>query len=265
MPKYILLLVLAVTPSFAQITKADVDYVNSVFYPATVLLYSQDDHGGMHMRCTATAIDKLKENGVIVGREFVTAAHCACKDDEDKELAQPAALYFFVTRDDKDEKKFITAKLRGCGYQHKGHDFALFDVKTKDEYPLVELGKDPVVMEPVINVASPLGLCKQVFVGSVTAPVVDREIVQGSINWTQAVLVQIPGTDGGSSGSSIVCLDQKAICAFLVGTDDDTTDVAMPVSRMLKFKEQLDAGKYKYWKDDTEPVHEKAEPKASKK
>jgi hypothetical protein len=113
------------------------------------------------------------------------------------------------------------------------------------------VGKDPQTMDPVINVASPLGLGKQVFTGSVTSAMVDREIVQDDINWTKAVLVQIPGTDGGSSGSSIVCLTQRAICAFLVGTSSQTTMVAMPVSRMISFREALKAGKYQYWKDDS--------------
>ena len=232
----------------AQITKADVEYVNKVFYPATVLLYSQDEHGSMQMHCTATAIEKQAD-----GYEFVTASHCACKDDTEHEIAKPQAEYWFMTADEKDSKKFIAAKLKGCGYQRKGADIALFDVKTADVYPMVNIGHDPETMEPVINVASPLGMGKQVFTGAVTSGMVDREIVAGDINWTKAVLVQIPGTDGGSSGSAIVSLTQRAICAFLVGTANDTTMVAMPVSRMVKFRDELKAGTYKYWKDDTQP------------
>lgn len=234
--------------SFAQVSKTDIEYVNKTFFPATVLLYSQDEHGSMNMRCTATAISQKDDT-----TEFVTAAHCACSDDTEHELAKPEAHYFFITADAKDTKQFVRAKLEGCGYQHKGIDVALFSVKTKD-YPLVGVGADPEAMDTVVNVASPLGLGKQVFTGTVTSPMVDREIVAGDINWTRAVLVQIPGTDGGSSGSAIVCLQQKAICAFLVGTANDTTMVAMPVSRMVKFREELGAGKYKYWKDDPDSI-----------
>lgn len=246
--------------SWAQITKEDIEYVNKTFFPATVLLYSQDEHGGMNMRCTATAVP-----GAPAGKvEFVTAAHCACSDDTEKELARPEAHYFFVTSDEKGEKKFLAANLKGCSYRHKGTDIALFEVETADKYPLVAIGHDPEVLDPVINVASPLGLGKQVFSGTVTSPMVDRELEVGSINWTRAVLVQVPGSDGGSSGSAIVCLHQKAICAFFVGTDNDTTMVAMPVSRMIAFRDELAAGKYKYWKDDPDYAPVKVE-KAPKK
>jgi len=67
------------------------------------------------------------------------------------------------------------------------------------------------------------------------------------INWQNAVLLQLPGTNGGSSGSAIVCVEQKAICSFLVGTISDTEIVAIPVSRLLKFRDNVRAGKYKYW------------------
>lgn len=233
----------------AQISTEDGEFVNKVFYPATVLLYSQGDEGNLEMRCTATAFERTEK-----GYRFVTAAHCACKDDTKKERASADTTFFYITSDEEGEKNFLPAKLLGCGYQHKGDDIALFDVKTKHEYPIIPLGSDPKTMDPLINVASPLGLGKQIFVGMTTAAAVDRPIVQGDINWTHAALVQLPGTDGGSSGSSIVCLHQKAICAFLVGTIDETTMVAMPVSRMISFKEKLLSGTYKYWDAESEDL-----------
>jgi hypothetical protein len=74
-----------------------------------------------------------------------------------------------------------------------------------------------------------------VFFGRITLPKLDRSVVVDDINWTHSVLLQLPGTNGGSSGSAIVCLDQHAVCAFLVGTLGGTTIVAIPVSRFKDF------------------------------
>jgi hypothetical protein len=56
----------------------------------------------------------------------------------------------------------------------------------------------------------------------------------------------LPGTDGGSSGSAIVCMSQKKICAFLVGTIGGSEMIAVPVSRLEKMREEYVKGTYKY-------------------
>ncbi len=219
-----------------------VDFVAHTLSPATVLLYSQDSSGGMKMRCTATAIQKTDS-----GYEFATAAHCGCKDDVEKRTVSPENTFFYVTRDEPKDKTFTKAEITGCGYRHNGDDFMLLTIDTKSDFPIVKLGSDPVVLEQVVNVASPLGLGKQVFLGSVSSPTLDRPVVDNDINWTGVVLLQMFGTAGGSSGSSVVCLDQQAICAFVVGAAGDSTITAMPVSRLVTLRKSLADKTYKYW------------------
>jgi hypothetical protein len=242
---------------FAQ-TQSDSNYVMKTYDPATGLLYSQDDFGSMQMRCTVTAIEKNK-----TGYIFATAAHCACEDDEVSRKATPINTFFYVSSDEKGSKSFMEAKLLGCGYQHASDDFALLQVDTDRNIPVISLGTDPAPMEPIVNIASPLGLGKQVFVGNVSSAELNRPVIadEGSINWTGAVLLQLFGTDGGSSGSSVVCRDQQAICAFVVGTIDRTTIVAEPISRMIAFKEKLAAGKYTHWDPNADVISNKSKAK----
>jgi S1-C subfamily serine protease len=226
-------------------TPQDAEYVNHVFYPATALLYAEDKAGGMRMRCTATAIEKTKG-----GYVFVTAAHCGAIDDEAHKTVSPEKTFFYITADEQDDKEFMKADPVGAGYRHRGDDFMLFEVKTDKVFPVVALGNDPIVLGSIANVASPLGLGKQVFLGSVSKAKLDRPLVEDDINWTNAVMLQLFGTDGGSSGSAVVCLDQKAICAFVVGSVDKTTMIAMPVSRLKMVIAGLKDGSYKYWQKD---------------
>lgn len=238
---------------------SDVDYVNETFYPATAILYSQDSQGGMSMRCTATAIEKDGD-----AYTFVTAAHCGALDNTEAKSVSPEKTFFYITPDQKDDKTFFKADPVGAGYRHRGDDFMLFRVKTEHVFPVVKLGHDPKALESIVNIASPLGLGKQVFNGIVSNPSFDRPIVQEDINWTNAVGLQLFGTDGGSSGSAVVCLDQKAICAFVVGSISGTTIIAMPVSRLESVISGLKDGSYKYWQKDPDarPVKDASAAKA---
>ena len=240
----------------AQIAKPDADFVKSTFYPATALLYAQDSEGTMKMRCTATAIEKNK-----TGYVFVTAAHCGCEDSVEAHTVSPEKAFFFVTADSESDKRFLIANPIACGYRHAGDDFFLLQVDTQVTFPVVELGEDPQIMEAIANVASPLGIGKQVFLGTVSSPSLSRPIVEDDINWTHASLLELFGTDGGSSGSAVVCLDQRKICGFVVGTDNKTSIIAMPVSRLKKMMAELKAGTYKHWVEDPDHVVETLEKK----
>lgn len=249
------LLILSVTV-WAQISTVDKTYIEKTAFPATTLLYAQGDDGSLKMRCTATFIEKNS-----TGYVAVSAAHCACIDDENTHTVSPEKTFFYITSDDTDNKDFIRAKPIGCGYRHAGDDFSLFQVTTAHNFPVVPLGADPTVMEPIINVASPLGLGKQVFTGDVSSAILNRPVIQDDINWTHAVLLQLFGTDGGSSGSSVICADQRAICAFIVGTYDKTSIVALPVSRLVRLRKELAAGEYKHWVSDPDKVNDKLDSK----
>jgi S1-C subfamily serine protease len=243
-----LLILLAAIVAQAQ-TPAEAEYVNSTLYPSTALLYAQEEGGGMKMRCTATAIEKN-----ATGYIFVTAAHCACEDNDEKLITSPLKTFFFITGDEGVSKDFLRATVTGCGYQHRGDDFALFQVDTKANFPIIPLGTDPKILDRIVNVASPLGLGKQVFFGTVSSPTLDRPVIQDDINWTKAVLLQLFGVNGGSSGSSAVCLDQRAICAFVVGNIGETNIVAMPVSRLIELRKALNAKSYKWYREESDDI-----------
>lgn len=188
-------------------TVSNDQYVQNTLYPATVLLFSQNQDGGMKMRCTATSFEKTKD-----GYRFATAAHCATEDgDQNKKKAKAEVASFYISSDTEGAKDYVPVKIDGCGSRSHGDDFCIFSAKTKREFPLVAIGTDPtkVAGEPIINIAAPLGLGKQTFYGRVSKAHVDRTIIQDDINWTGAMLLQLPGTDGGSSGSAIVCADQS--------------------------------------------------------
>jgi hypothetical protein len=224
------------------------EFVQRTLYPATVLLFSQNDDGGMRMRCTATAFEKTKD-----GYRFVTAAHCATQDgDQNKKKAKAEVAAFYISSDVEGEKDYIPVAIDGCGSRSRGDDFCIFRAKTPKTFPVVQVGSDAtdVSGEPVINIASPLGLGKQAFYGRVSKPHVDRKIIYEDINWSDSILLQLPGTDGGSSGSAIICERQRAICGFLVGAIDKTQIVAIPVSKFKKFRDLSDAGTYKYFSKD---------------
>ena len=248
MKKLLFILVLGLligSTALAQLTPAEKTYVNETLWPATGLLYVQTAEGAMDMRCTATAIDQDDKSYT-----FVTAAHCGCVDDASKNLVAPQKAFFFISPDVVGNKLYLKATVKGCGFRTKGDDFFLLTTDKTVKFPVVPLGQDPKIMDAVINVGSPLGLGKQVFLGSVSSPMLDRPVVQDDIQWTNAVLLQEFGVNGGSSGSSVICVDQKAICAFVVGSIAETSMIAMPVSRLVKFREALAAGKYKWYVND---------------
>lgn len=239
----------AANKPLARPAQSDVDFVKNTLYKATVLLYAQDESGTMKMRCTATAIEKTDE-----GYVFATAAHCGCVDDTDSRTVSADKAFFFITPDAVGEKVFLEAKPLACGYRHAGDDVFLLSVKTATQFATVDLGEDPKLMDAVVNVASPLGIGKQVFLGTVSAASLDRPVIDDDINWTGASLLQLFGTDGGSSGSAVVCLDQQKICAFVVGSIDKTSIIAMPVSRLINLRRRVADGTYKHWVADPDAV-----------
>jgi S1-C subfamily serine protease len=240
----VLLAVLVCTPhAWAGQSNKDQAFTERI-KQATALLYSQDESGGLRMHCTATAFEKTEDV-----YQFVTAAHCIGEDDPEKEKV--AAFHntsFYITFDESGIKTFHRAKVHSVGYQHRGDDFAVFEVESDEKWPTTPIGDEQLEEEgnEVLNVASPLGLGLQVFHGSISKLKLDRPVVQGDINWKDSMLLQMPGTDGGSSGSSIISPKQEAIIAFLVGTIGNTTITAIPVSRFKTFLQMTLDGKYRW-------------------
>ena len=217
---------------------------------ATALLYSQDEHGGMKMHCTATANARSREtdSSAWVYR-FISAAHCIGPDDTQKErVARASPIPFYITFDESDQKMFYRATATAIGYQHRGDDFAVFSVTAAADWPLIPIGDERKEEEgnEVLNIASPLGLGRQVFHGHITKLELDRPVIDGDINWRGSVLIQVPGSAGGSSGSAIISVKQQAIVAFLVGTIGGTTMTAIPASRFTDFLQRVAEGRYRW-------------------
>lgn len=215
---------------------------------AVVLLYSQDASGGMVMHCAGTAFEKTPTGYLIV-----SAAHCIGNDDTAKEhTATGVNIPFFVTFDETAAvKRFHPAKVKWVGYQHRGEDFAVLAVTTSEVWETIPLGDEKSLKDgaKIITIASPLGLGKQVFEGSITSLYIDRPIVQGDINWRGSMFLDI-NVGGGSSGSALISEKQEAIVGFLVGTAGGSNVVGIPVSRFKAVQQAIADGKYKWYVND---------------
>jgi len=222
------------------------------------LLYTQDEQGGMQMHCTATAFQKV-DGGYL----FSTASHCAVQPkgmgaaeltySEGLEITN--AAYFMSLDENSGTKTFLKATVVACGYEDKGDDFCIFYVKTDESFPIVALGEDStdITGEDVVNISSPYGLGKQTFYGRITMPKLDRTVIIDEINWTHTVLLEIPGAGPGSSGSTIMCLNQHAVCAFLVGhLGSDAIVVGIPVSKFKTFLDNVEKCNDDYYMTDTD-------------
>lgn len=262
--KYLLLLLLLLAPAFGSDSIKDIKQLPPVvvadpaptkpqpvitesfevfakrYYDAVYTLYTQKDDGGYDMHCTMTAF-KSKPEGKKFRVRFVTAGHCVQKLPQVVKIlfdAEDIETSYFVSQDDsQDEKVYIRAKLIAKGNLSTGNDFAVFEALTSVNVPTVPVGVDPTSIfdEPVVNVADPMGIGLQVFDGKVTRLSLDRHTGPAGSDWYGDILVQMHGVNGGSSGSSMVCRKQRAICGFIIGSFDGTTMVAVPVSKFSKW------------------------------
>lgn len=229
------------TSAMMQVSMQDKGLADTV-YAAVGILYAQTESGSLEMRCTATAFEKTP-----TGYLFVSAAHCIGQDDEKLSAKHDAS--FYLTFDEAKVKRFFPIEIKGVGYQHRGDDFAFFEVATTEKWQVIALGDESSESagSTFVNVASPLGLGKQVLYGSISNLVLERPVMQGDINWKGAIVLQMAGVNGGSSGSAIISLRQRAIIGFLVGTISNSTIVAIPVSRFKDFRSNIDNKTYKWY------------------
>lgn len=211
---------------------------------ATALLYAWKDGGEMQMFCTATAFERSGKT-----YRFVSAAHCVAEDYRNKVEVVP--FKWFISFDEPGVKKFHPAKLLGVGFQSRGDDFAVLEVTLDREIPLIPMAtKDAVLGEKVSNVASPLGLGKQLFRGHVSKTYLDRPVGGRGFNWTGATLLQIK-CGPGSSGSSVVSRKNKAIVSILVGIiyrGPSVFIVSIPATKFNRFWKDVQNNKYPWYK-----------------
>lgn len=218
-------------------------------YDSVVLLYQQDESGGMQMLCSATNYKQVDKTTY----RYVSAAHCV----QGKTEAEQKSAKYFVTMDTNGSKTFVPAKLVEAGDMAVGDDFSIFEVKSDAQLAVVPLGDDTKmhIGDDVMSVAAPLGLGKQFFEGFVSEMKIDRPPLDaGVVKWHDTMLIEIGGGPG-SSGSSIVSDDQQAIVGFLVGgTPANIGMIVIPVSQFKVFEAKVDSGKYKKGPQPQQPV-----------
>lgn len=217
---------------------------------ATALLFAQAESGGMSMRCTATAFAKTG-----TGYDFVTAAHCVGDDDVPAaKSATGSDESFFMTFDEEGgAKQFWPATVVWVGYQHRGDDFAVFHVESKETWATIPIGDEKKESEGAsfINVARPLGLGKQVMYGTISKMTLDRPVINDDINWKGAMVLQLSGVNSGSRGRALVSDAQSAIVGFLVGGIGNAgTIIAIPVSRFTAVQKAIADKTYKWYQPE---------------
>jgi S1-C subfamily serine protease len=205
---------------------------------SVVLLYEQDEAGGMTMLCTGTAYRKIDK-----GYRFVSAAHCVSGDDDDEQ----SEIHFFVTADNH-QKTFIPVTLIRAGDKDRGDDFSIFEAVTEEVFEVTPLGDESTLQagDAVLDISGPHGLGKMTYFGYVTTVKVDRpQLDAHEVKWNNPMIVSIGGGPG-SSGAAIVSLDQKAIVGFFVGefSSGDSGGIVVPVSQFKKFEGAVDAKTY---------------------
>jgi hypothetical protein len=217
-------------------TSPQLDYVNDVLVQATAELYVQSEIGLFKEICTTSAIAS-KENTYL----FVSASHCVSSQKGGEERNR--AHFVYVRKNLPDGSVLmIPAQIAAVGCQICGDDFSLFVVETSVKFALLNLGDDPSLYgEPVWNMAAPAGRGLKLFEGIVSNPILrDRPIMSSDIdlNWEGMFSIQLYGTQGGSSGSPVICKNQKAVCGILVGTMNEQYTAVVPVSRLRAFIEK---------------------------
>jgi hypothetical protein len=228
----------------------DTDKLERDFMEATALLYAQDEYGTLKMACTATAYE---HTGLVY--RFITASHCVSDDNTDRERVEVEELNWYLTFDELGKISFFPAKVIGAGYQSRGDDFAILETTLESPVPtMVFAANNPSLGEKFVNVASPLGLGKQLLRGAISMSMLSRPVVvpKDNINWKNATILQ-SNSGPGSSGSAIISIRQKGIIAILVGSISGRGSpiiIALPVGRLKDFLKAIKAGTYQWYKPE---------------
>lgn len=217
---------------------------------SVVVLYGQMDDSSIRMFCTGTIFERNNNKYRIV-----TAAHCVSDDDLVRGKVAAMPIRWFITFENPNDHSFLEVKLVGAGYQSNGDDLAVLELETNKDLPFIPIAdEDPKLGEDFINVASPMGLGKQLFYGQISKERLELPVISGTINWRNNVLVQTQ-SGPGSSGSSIVSRCSGKIIGILVGSiaypDRGTPNVVVvPISRFKKFYSGIKSENYKYFDKD---------------
>jgi hypothetical protein len=244
MKRFLIAAALALASASPSLAQTPSQALGKDVFDSVYILYTQDIESNMRMTCTATAYRTVQKKDKSLDTRFVSAAHCV-SGDSDKEQKQEK---FYISADKNGIKTFIPVEVVEVGDKKQGDDFVILEAKGQD-FHLTPLGdSDKTYMgESVIGVSAPFGLGKEYYQGYVSNVRLDRPPLDaGGVKWTELELVSIGGGPG-SSGSSIVSVDQRAITGFLVGRipGEEIGFMCVPVNKFKRFEAAVDAGTYK--------------------
>jgi hypothetical protein len=227
---FILLFALMVFPAASYIVERKFKtLLEKKAYEATGILYAVNPKTGKTQAlCTIWNYAKVDD-----GYEAVTASHCASNEGE----YPNGDLRFFVEYDDivfkSEPQSLVPANLIAFSNYHSLTDVALFDVKTKEKLPVLNLADsdETQVGEDVLNVSSPNeNFDKSIYFGYVTQNIV----VSSDVNIDGMTHVVIPGVGPGSSGSAVLSADRKSVIG-LVSLGEDVNAFLVPSNNIKQF------------------------------
>ncbi|MDP2684273.1 MAG: trypsin-like peptidase domain-containing protein [bacterium] len=188
--------------------------------------------------CTATAFEKEGKR-----YRFSTASHCVSEYNEETGENILKKAEFSLVIEFSNQFKTYKPEIWAIGSRSKRQDFAILEVVTEDNFPVIPLSTHaPRLRENISVVTNPTGLGNQIFDGYVSRPSIPVNLLVGEDNWLANTLLQISGDFGsgqGASGSSIVShIDNQTIAILIGGVGNkfgSTSVVVVPISRFREF------------------------------
>lgn len=196
-------------------------YINNTYTPAVALMYAEAGPGKKIFGCTATAFQETDD-----GYLFLSAAHCV--------VSPPGDL--FLSPDTSNPEVYYPAKVVAFGDLNHDVDFSvLFIQAPHGAFKIVRLGHNPDQPgEAILSISAPNGIGKAVLRGIISIMELPHHMVldvEGyRDDWRGDILMELPGEAPGSSGSTIICEDQMAVCGVIVGHAPGGS-VAQPIEK----------------------------------
>lgn len=206
-------------------------FIDKVYSPSVVLMYVVDPDGNPHFDCTATAL--ARDNS---GTYFQSAAHCI----DDLPPNTPVMI------SSEPDSKLWPAEVIAYGLESDRNDFLVVRVTDPQAQglPLMPYGHNPQHKgERVFGISATHGIGKAYTEGYISlTDIPTPQPVDIGVDWQHNVLFEMPGVGPGASGSTIVCADQRKVCAILIGTVPGGF-VAEPVERFEQWWKDVAAKK----------------------
>lgn len=184
------------------------EYINNTYMPAVALIYASPSQGKKIFGCTATAFQEVDE-----GYLFISAAHCV--------IGTPGDI--FLSPDTSNPEIYYPAKVLAYGDLNSDVDYSVLYIKAPHgAFKMIRFGHNPTQPgEAIFSVSAPDGVGKALLRGVIAIlSLPHHEVVNIQAyrdDWKGDILMELPGEYPGSSGSTIICEDQMAVCGIIAG------------------------------------------------